>query len=242
VRRRVSNLVALVLVAATTNGRAEDQITQQLNSTDPSQIQQAVAAISERIHVLNPHDRRIALLGLTREAHWLKKLMNAERYQDVVHLTVEATVLLPSDVSLVEYLQSYRVQALLKLGRPQEALAAAKGQFNVCRMRSTADNLLLLVDCLKAAHPGEEAIIERFRQEQMAGAELSKSSAGGSQPSVLAGIKINGTPYAAAIQQSTMATNHESLTSLGNLLLLSDRPKEARAAFERAYAAASDKD
>jgi hypothetical protein len=177
--------------------------------------------------------------------------MDAGRYDDVANLTVAATLELLWDVSLVEYLQTYRVRALLKLGRPQEALAVAKGQFNVCRMKSTADSLLLLVDCLKAAYPGDAAIIDRLRTEQTAGSvQTDQRSTLNAQPSTLNGIgprssvldsvRIDGSPYAAAIQRYT-GTDYASLVSLGNLLLLADRPKEVRAAFEKAYAVAKDK-
>ena len=244
-------MVAVALVAVGTTGWAAptpasgstpaDPIGQQIGSKDATQIQQAVATIQQRLQGTDHHERRAAVLGLTREGHWLKKLMNAERYDNVVRLTQEATLALPRDVSLVEYLQSYRVRALLKMGKPQEALAAAKGLFNVCRMKNTADELLLIVDCLKAAYPGDAAIIDRLRDEQIAGAELSQPSALISQPSVLAGIKIDGTPYDAALQQYA-GEDYGNLVSRGNLLLLADRPKEARAAFEKAYALASDKD
>jgi tetratricopeptide (TPR) repeat protein len=199
---------------------------------------------------------------LARQGHWLAALMKAERYDDVARLSQEATVTLPWNVSVVEYLQAYRVRALLKMGKPQEALAVAKGLFNVCRMKSTASTLELLVDCLKAALPGNDAIIERFRSEQTAGSVLSQSSAVsgqqsavGSQPSALSSqlsavglrssildrIKVDSTAYDAAIQQYA-GEDYGSLVSRGNLLLLADRPKEARAAFEKAYALASDKD
>jgi hypothetical protein len=58
-------------------------------------------------------------------------------------------------------------------------------------------------------------------------------SAGRSKPSVLASIKVDGSPCAAAIQQQTVA-DYGSLLSPGNLLLPADRAKEAQPVFERA--------
>jgi len=52
---------------------------------------------------------------------------------------------------------------------------------------------------------------------------------------------VDGSPYAAAIQQYTGA-DYGSLLSLGDLLLLADRAKEAQPVFERAYAVAGEKD
>jgi hypothetical protein len=66
-------------------------------------------------------------------------------------------------------------------------------------------------------------------------------SAGSSKPSVLASIKVDGSPCAAAIQQHTGA-DYGSLLSPGNLLLPADRAKEAQPVFERAYAVAGEKD
>ena len=125
----------------------------------------------------------------------------------------------------------------------------AKGLFNVCRMQNTAKDLLLIADCLKAAYPGDDAIIDRLRDKQIAGSALTdqrstlnaEHSTLNRGTSVLAGIKLEGSPYAAAIQQYTKGTDYSSLVALGNLLLLSDRAKEARPVFERAYALATDK-
>jgi tetratricopeptide (TPR) repeat protein len=237
--------------AATTASQPTDPIAQQIDSKDATQIQQAVANISGKLHALSADDRKAAVMGLARQGHWLAGLMKAGRYDEVARLSLEATVTLPWNVSVVEYLQTYRVRALLKMGKPQEALAAAKGLFNVCRMKSTASVLELHVDCLKAAYPSDAAIIDRFRSEQTAGSVLpagrdpaqitSQPPAVGSQSSVLAGIKVDGSAYEAAIQQYA-GEDYGGLVSRGNLLLLADRPKEARAAFEKAYALASDKD
>jgi tetratricopeptide (TPR) repeat protein len=259
-KRWIFSLVATaVLIAGTAawaatarSSQPADPIGQQINSKDATQIAQAVANIWDKLHAASADDRKAAVQGLARQGHWLAALMKAERYDDVARLSQEATVTLPWNVSVVEYLQSYRVRALLKMGKPQEALAVAKGLFNVCRMKSTASVFELHVDCLKAAHPGDEAVIDRFRSEQTAGsaltdqrstsnAQLSTLNGIGLRSSVLDGIKMDGSAYDAAIQQYA-GEDYGSLVSRGNLLLLADRPKEARAAFEKAYALASDKD
>lgn len=230
---------------------AAADIGQQLDSKDPTQIAQALVSIQQQLQSADLHDRRSAVLGLDRKGHWLKKLMDAGRYDDINTLTVSATVALPSDVSLIEYLQWYRMQALLKLNKPQEALGVAKGLFNVSRQKNTANALGLVVDCLKAANPSDHTIIDRLREEQTTGSVLptshaekeiaSQSSALSPRSSVLDTIKVDGSPYAAAIQQLSEATDYLNLLSLGNLLLLSDRPREARVAFEQAYAMATEK-
>jgi len=231
-----------------------DPILQQIESKDPAQIQEAVTTVWEQLHAETSHDRRVAVLGRIKKGHWLTGLMAAQRYEDVAGLALEGTLALPWDIPSVEYMQTYRVQALLKMSKPEEALAAAKGFFNVCTMKDTANALVLVIECLKAAHPGDEAIIDRLREEQMAGAVVGtdeereaksvergeKASGGSSKRSVLASIKVNGSLYDKAMQEYT-GEDYGSLAALGNLLLLADKPKEARPLFERAYAIAAPK-
>ena len=54
-------------------------------------------------------------------------------------------------------------------------------------------------------------------------------------------MKVDGAPYAAAIQQYTGA-DYASLLRSGNLLLLAEQAKEAQPVFERACAVAGEKD
>jgi tetratricopeptide (TPR) repeat protein len=266
--KRIWNFVVTAVVATVSIGWAPtalqaqsvDPIGQQIDSKDPAQIQQAVATIRNQLLVASPSDRKATVQGLAQQGHWLEKLKEAQQQEEIVRLAQEATLAVPWDVWLIEYVQYYRVLALRKLGKPQQALAVAKGLFNVCRMKNTANDLLLIVSCLRAAYPGDAAVIDRFRQEQTAGAELTDQlptpdpSAGSGQASqlstlngiglrssVLDSVKIDGTPYDAAIQQYT-GEDYTNLVARGNLLLLADRAKEARPVFERAYAVASDKD
>jgi len=142
---------------------------EQIDSGDSTQIQQAVSTILDLLHAPTHHERRVAVVQLTQGDHLLRKLRKAQRYDEVVHLAVEGILALPSDVRLVDYLETYRVRALLKLGRPQEALSAAKERFNLCRMSGTASSLELVVDCLKVAYSNDDTIVDRFAEEQMRG-------------------------------------------------------------------------
>ncbi len=203
-------------------------IRQRIESKDPAQIQQAVELIWEQLHSANAQDVKNAANGLV-SYRWLDGLMAAGHHEDAERLTLDAIRALPSDTRLVESLQTYRMRALLGMGRTNEALGAAKGLFNVCRMQSTASALQSLVECLRAAYPGDEAIIDRFRQEQMAGAKTDTVRC-----SVLAGIKVDGSPYETGIKERK-TTGYWSLKGTGNLLLLADKPKQARPFFEQAY-------
>ena len=111
--------------------------------------------------------------------------------------------------------------------------------------------MLLLTECLRSAQ-GEEAA-DRFREQQIAGANpppsTTQPSAAGSkegagarvQSSVLAAIRLDPKPYQEAMAH-LIKEDYASWMGRGNLLLLADQPKEARAAFERAYALAPEKD
>jgi tetratricopeptide (TPR) repeat protein len=240
-------ILSLLMVSSNSSTVAQTQtqttkprtIRQKIESKDSGQIKEAVETIWEQLHSTNPQDVKNAANGLDAN-HWLEGLIVARHYEDVERLSLDGIRTLPSDTRLVELLQSYRMRALLEMGRKDEALGAAKGLFNVCRMQSTANALQTLVECLRAARPGEEAIIDRFRQEQIAGAKTDERSTLNAQrsTSILGSIKVDGSPYEAGIRERK-TNGYWSLKGTGNLLLLADKPKQARAFFEQAYKLAS---
>jgi hypothetical protein len=205
-----------------------DPIVGLIASEDPQRIQQAIVAITDQLHG-EPRTSAEAAVGLTSN-RWLSALMSAERYDDVARLSLEGILALPRDTHSVEALQKLRVQALLRMRRPG-GLAAAKSLFNVCHMRNAADSLMLVTECLKVAYPDDDTIGRQFIEEQVAGA---KADTAGSQSSVLANIKIDGSLYDKAIKGAA-GQRYGDLVALGNLLLLADRPREAQTVFERAY-------
>jgi tetratricopeptide (TPR) repeat protein len=216
----------------------EDPIRQQIESKEPQQVQQAVEAIWEQLHSSDPHAVRNAVRGMVWQ-HWLDGLIALKRYDDVERLSIEGIKAVASDTRFVELLEEFRIQTFLKAGKPNEALSAAKELFNVCRMESTAKGVSLIVDCLKAAYSSDTEIIDRFANEQVAGAgeESTQPSAVSNQRSVLGSIKTNRAFYDKAAQEYDQ-DEFWNLMSRGNLLLLADRAKEARPVFERAYAIA----
>jgi len=124
--KRIWNFVVTAVVATASIGWAAtalpaqsvDPIAQQIDSKDPAQIQRAVATIRNRLLAASPDDRKAAVQGLAQQGHWLEKLKEAQQQEEIVRLAQEATLAVPWDVWLVEYVQYYRAQALLKLGRP----------------------------------------------------------------------------------------------------------------------------
>lgn len=173
---------------------------------------------------------------------WLKAMIAGGRYEEAAELALTGILFQPQNTTNVQAFQDARVRALLTAGKKQEALSNAKSLFNVAPMNNTADAMLLVAECLRANDPDSA---DRFREEQIAGATTRPVT---TQPAtqeaattsvVLAGIKVDPKPYEDAIAVQT-GEDYNSLVALGNLLLLADKPKEAKAAFERAYAVAPD--
>lgn len=174
---------------------------------------------------------------------WSDSLQQAKRFDEIEDLAIAASIAVARDTFQLEQLQKTRVRSLQAAGKPKEALAAAKALYNVCGMGSVPDNLNLLAQCLRSANPKDPGIVNRFKLQQLAGAQMdanlrAKALVPLGQP-ILAGIEIDPKPFAKAIEDRKKgATDFNSLYSLGNLLLLSGRVTEARDAFEKAYAVA----
>ena len=172
---------------------------------------------------------------------WGSALLKAKRYAELDELCSQAIGIDAAKLDAVEALQLMRVKALIALGKQAEALAQAKALFNVSRMASTADAIRLIVECLSPPLVKDPTLLNRYKAEQIAGAEVTKGAATRPATSqVLAGVKISAAPYEAAIRELN-AEDYPTLVARGNLLLLSDKPAEARDAFERAYVIAPDK-
>lgn len=235
------------LAQAPAPARGEDggyaAISRQLSSANPEQWAAAAASIgqllrSDRWEVRDPASMR--LMG-----DWMPKLLQAKAYELAAGLALEATLAIPGEMDRLEVFQTQRVEALLKAGRANEALAAAKSLHNVSGMGYTRDALKLVADALAAAYPQDEGIRRRFLEEQVRGLGPSTrpydpKAAPASRPAlILSAVKVDPAPYEPALKRES-GEGFGALTARGNLLLLADRPQEAKAAFEKAYAFAPD--
>jgi tetratricopeptide (TPR) repeat protein len=170
---------------------------------------------------------------------YLPALMDARRYDDAASLAARGIQLCSSDADTLEILERYRVSAYLRSGRPRQALAAAKSLFNVATMPQTAPAILLVAECLNAANPGDPGPVERFKDQQVAGADPATRPSG-PQPSVLAAIAPDSQPADDALRlfyhggYVIHANQYRELVGRGNLLLLAGRADEARQVFIRA--------
>lgn len=206
-----------------------DPITAGLASSDAAQQQKAV----DTMRALFESDTAKAAGKFKQE--WLKLLLETKHYQEVLDLSPKAILNLAADMGAVEQVQRARVQALIALGKPEQALANAKGLYNVATMKGTAEAIMLVVQCLNLNPSADANRLDRFKAQQLLGTNDEPAmQALAKGPAVLASIKVDGQQYDAAIRQLS-GEDYTSLISRGNLLLLADRPKEAQEVFERAY-------
>lgn len=184
---------------------------------------------------------------------WIKSLQLNKRNEAVAELALAGIMADPTDVQKMEVLLKVRVKALLALGKGEEALGVAKSLFNVASMGGTSDAVLCMAEGLGQVRKDDKGIIERFRREQMAGAQapttrpVEGDNAGmasvvpTAENTVMGSIKVDGKKYEEAVEFWT-GEDYQSLVARGNLLLMADKAKEAKVLFERAYAMAGEKD
>ncbi|HEY8667711.1 MAG TPA: hypothetical protein VIL86_13680 [Tepidisphaeraceae bacterium] len=175
-----------------------------------------------------------------RAGEFIAMLMAAKHPREAADLAQKIVLLTPQDLATVEGYQKLRIRALLEAGQAKEALANAKGLYNVSSMLGTTDAILSLTECLAAAYPEDKTMLGRFKAQQQAGATTQPSS----QPtdagaSVMASIEVDPKPYEEALQKRR-GEDFNTLLARGNLLLLADKAREARPLFERAYALSAD--
>ncbi len=215
--------------AASAADESNQPLEDRLQSTDPGVFAGAILEI-KRDHAAD----------IGRDGRgWLRILMDRGKYTDVEDLCLLCILQEPANVPQVEFLQQVRVRALLKAGKPKEALAQAKALFNVCSMKGTEPALKLVTECLRAAYPNDPAVIARFRHEQIAGlhpltapAPEAVALGTGVKSQILADIPINPAPYEKAIDD---VISNDDLSQMGkaNLLLLSGRPAAAADIFTK---------
>ena len=91
----------------------------------------------------------------------------------------------------------------------------------------------------RLAGSGDPSVVNRFRLQQLAGAqsdaEQRKKLLADLGENVMASIEVDGTPFKDGIAARQSASDYDTLYSLGNLLLISGRVKEARDVFENVY-------
>ncbi len=177
--------------------------------------------------------------------HCLNTLMSLKRFDDVETMALIGISYAPAATQYVAKLQKCRVEAFIAAGKGEAALSAAKAYYNVVGMGETDSAVDLMGTALFNARPNEKGIAVRFKKQQLSLASTgpADSSAGdagaggetGVGENLLRSIVVDPKPFEEMIQRIQF-DDYGKLIAKGNLLLLSDKAKEARACFESAEA------
>ncbi len=152
-------------------------------------------------------------------------MSDKRHHQEVVDFSLEAALAQPYARNMAKDLD-LRAQAYLALGKPQDALQAAKACLSVCEIKETERELKLMSKCLAAAFPDDKGIERRFKLEQSKGSATTQSSpsaVGGSETkpaSVLDVVKVDASIFVnreLAVYRERTGDNGGKMT-YGNLL------------------------
>jgi len=186
-KARVLIFLALMVVA----GLVSAQATKSTNS--PAQLPKE---LSEKIASSDPAVRAAAVEEVRRQMAnpaniigplaqlYLPAMRKVGLNQEAAEWAMQAVLTAPSDAGTLERLHTQRIEALLALKQPDEALVEAKSLYNICSMKGTGDALLLFAECLQVAHPDDKALAERFKAEQLTGSMNSPQAGSTGSPQV----------------------------------------------------------
>jgi len=234
---------------------AHDAELAELTSGDEARVAASIAGITKeaRKHI--------------NQAQFLKVIAEAKLYPQAEEAARQLIIGRPSATMSVDGLQRFLATALLADGKTDEALAAAKGYYNVCLLKNTSDAIDLVALCLARARPHEADIVHEFKLQQITGASTQPAVApsdaanapastinpsmesatapadttlGNPDQSILASIPIDPKPYEQAID-GINPVSYAQFAAKGNLLLLSGRTKEARELFQQSADLAPEK-
>ena len=216
-------------------------LTIQFKSNDAAQVKQALQAALEMLG-----DDKSSKSAAEELPNWLKVLLAQKRLNEIEQLALAGIAAQPASLPIIENCQKYRIRVHLVSGKTNEALALAKGLYNVCAMSSTSRAIDLIGECLYEANKDNDpaGVVKEYKLHQIHGAALTTTGQAAIDPrkSVLSEVHVDAKPYAKAIADCEL--NVDGFTALlakGNLLLLADQPAEAKKAFEKIYALAADK-
>jgi len=207
----------------------EDQLAlaRMIDSDDANGRQAAI----DQIRLLADSKPAALAIGLP---DWVSPLMRVKQYSALAEITLPAILARTFDPATVQAAQRARVLAFLNEHDYSQALKEAKSYYNICSLSATAEAVDLIVQVLQTSD--ESAVAVKFKADQMAA---------GSPSSVLMSTTTDSAPYRSAIaglqkrSNSKKGGSHNNLMALGNLMLLTDRPVEAKACFEAAAKAES---
>jgi hypothetical protein len=212
---------------------AMDAVTSELSGGDDAAVSQSI----QQIHVWINHHHVPYYLWYK----WIPALMQDGKYQEVADLSLAGILARPEVIAITE-LTRWRANALLELGKPQDALQAAKSNYNVCDLDHTPAAIELVGQCLAACHPGDDEIIRRFRNEQAAASSAAAEPSASQPAPTLLSVRVDAAPYKKAIRTWSARTSFKDRVEYGNLLLVADRCADAEKVFRDLYKTAATQD
>jgi hypothetical protein len=190
-------------------------LSQQLNNGSPGKQAEIIKQLSD----LGKQSPYALAIGLKE---WMPGVMNLQRYGDAERLAQIAILGKPQDVAIVEVAQRARVEAFIAQGDIAHAVVEVKSLYNVIELSKTQEAVDLFA---KATGQHDTANLE---------AAIHATAV----HVVAYNVKIK----KLAAQKATGGMGFTQTLALGNLLLLADRPADARKCFESACKLANSQD
>lgn len=195
-----------------------------LTSGDDARVFAAVAKIEE-----------YSKKRLSRAGHAVGLLIQAKLFTQAETVATDVMLSSPTNTAALAQMQKIRAVALGGEGKTQKRFSAAKAYYDVALLRNTADAIDLVSRYLADAKPNDPGIDVRFKmqQETWASTEPTTEPSDDLGEPILAGIQVDGTPFQDAIK-ALRGDRYWEYVAKGNLLLVSGKATNARAAFEKA--------
>jgi hypothetical protein len=208
-----------------------------LANTDQS-VQEASAEISRLLGPATAGQGAYATIALRWK--WGDEFLRVHRYNELLPLCKLGIFRMAHERTYhTSGLQRMRVLCLLALGLKDEAISHEKLYYNMCVTSETAESVKLLIRCLRETHRNDEKIIEQFKAEQIAGAELTSDPPTPEKrdASVLAHIPLPQEDQADYEREIKRRVNSDARdipgrTALGNFLLMAGRSDQSFDVFE----------
>jgi tetratricopeptide (TPR) repeat protein len=212
-----------------------DQLVADLQSGDDARVEAALAGVKAyAMHYDGPRH------GIGAQLRAMQILLDAKRYSDLDSIALAEIAKNPGYSKGIAAMEKIRAQAFLSAGNSASALSTAKTYYAVVPLKITADAIDLVALCLASAHPDDSAIVQRFKDQQVAWAASAPTSQPDQTPAdaalgdpILAGITVDPKPFDSAVT-GVVINSYAQFAAKGNLLLLAGRYAEARTVFEKA--------
>ena len=224
-----ANTFAAAPTTAPASKSIDAKMTQQfiadLTGNDPAAASAATASLKS----LLAKNKHTAFQVLTHDI--LPALMAAHKFDPADDLAATGILTVPYEDKYVRDALVVRLQIALIQNDHDRALLLAHSLFNFARMVDTPATLPLVLAALKAAHPDDPALEEKFNHEQLPNPAIPFSDTPMDAPSLIRALPTDDKTYTAAITAFIGKKDIRSRISLANLQLLANKFKEAKQEF-----------